>query len=147
MFRTAFARIQGLHTGMSIELAVQGMYFAFLFVQVFLVVSISSGITSVISDLTESPTSAPTILAQNLPKASNFFFSYLLLQAFAQSGGALLQIGGLFVNYILAPILDSTARQKWSRQTNLNDVKWGTFFPVYTNLACIGTLCNLSSSL
>ncbi|KAF8456791.1 hypothetical protein BDZ91DRAFT_525406 [Kalaharituber pfeilii] len=142
-----FARVQGLHTGMSIELAVQGMYFAFLFVQVFLVVSISSGITATIKRLTDNPTIAAQLLAENLPKASNFFFSYLLLQAFAQSGGALLQIGGLVVYYLLAPIFDVTARQKWFRQVNLPEMKWGTFFPIYTNLACIGLVYSVISPL
>ena len=132
------SKTQGDYTGMSVELSVQRYYFAFLFVQVFLVVSISSGITAVIGQLANSPQSAPAILAQNLPKASNYFFSYLLLQALTVSAGALVQIMGLIEWFILAPILDSTARQKWQRQINLPNMQWGSFFPVYTNLACIG---------
>ena len=132
---------------MSIELAVQGMYFAFLFVQVFLVVSISSGMGAVIQKLSENPTAAASILAENLPKASNFFFSYLLLQAFAQSGGALMQIGSLVIHYLLAPFVDTTARQKWKRQVTLPEMKWGTFFPIYTNLACIGLVYSVISPL
>ena len=133
------AKIQGDYTGMAIELSVQKYYFAFLFVQVFLVVSISSGITTIISQITHDPQDIPAILAQNLPKASNYFFSYLLLQALSVSAGALVQIMGLIEWFVLAPIFDKTARQKWHRQTNLPNVQWGTFFPVYTNLACIGT--------
>ena len=132
------ARIQGDYTGMAIELSVQKYYFAFLFVQVFLVISISSGITSVIIQITHHPQDVPAILAQNLPKASNYFFSYLLLQALSVSAGALVQILSLIQWFVLAPLMDSTARQKWHRQTNLPNMQWGTFFPVYTNLACIG---------
>ena len=132
------SKTQGDYTGMAVELSVQRYYFAFLFVQVFLVVSISSGITTVIGQLANSPQSAPAILAQNLPKASNYFFSYLLLQALTVSAGALVQIMGLIEWFILAPLLDSTAREKWRRQINLPNVQWGSFFPVYTNLACIG---------
>lgn len=132
---------------MSIELAVQGMYFAFLFVQVFLVVSISSGMGAVIQKLSENPTAVASILAENLPKASNFFFSYLVLQAFAQSGGALMQIGSLVIHYLLAPFVDTTARQKWQRQVTLPEMKWGTFFPIYTNLACIGLVYSVISPL
>jgi len=142
-----FAKLQGNHTGMAIERAVQGMYFAFLFIQIFLVVSISSGITTVFQQLADNIASAPAILAQNLPKASNFFFSYLLLQAFTVSGGAILQIGTLFVQFILSPIVDSTARQKFTRATTLAQMKWGTFFPVYTNLACIGIIYSIISPL
>ncbi|CUS12182.1 unnamed protein product [Tuber aestivum] len=143
----AFAKLQGNHTGMAIERAVQGMYFAFLFIQIFLVVSISSGITTVFQQLADNIASAPAILAQNLPKASNFFFSYLLLQAFTVSGGAILQIATLFVQFILSPIVDSTARQKFTRATELAQMKWGTFFPVYTNLACIGIIYSIISPL
>lgn len=132
------ARTQGDHTGMAVELSVQQYYFAFLFVQVFLVVSISSGITTVIQQISESPQSIPSILAENLPKASNYFFSYLLLQALSTSAGALVQVMGLLNWFVIAPLLDSTARQKWRRQTKLPNMQWGTFFPVYTNFACIG---------
>lgn len=134
------AKLQGNLTGMGIQLTVQVYYFLFLFVQVFLVVSISSGMTTVISQITQGPQNIPSILASNLPKASNYFFSYMLLQAMSVSAGALAQIFSLISWFILAPIFDSTARQKWSRQTALPQMQWGTFFPVYTNLAAIGEL-------
>lgn len=102
---------------------------------------------AVIQKLSENPTAAASILAENLPKASNFFFSYLVLQAFAQSGGALMQIGSLVVHYLLAPLVDTTARQKWQRQVALPEMKWGTFFPIYTNLACIGLVYSVISPL
>lgn len=134
------AKLQGNLTGMGIQLTVQVYYFLFLFVQVFLVVSISSGMTTVISQITKGPQNITSILASNLPKASNYFFSYMLLQAMSVSAGALAQIFSLISWFILAPIFDSTARQKWSRQTALPQMQWGTFFPVYTNLAAIGEL-------
>lgn len=141
------AKSQGDYTGMAVELSVQMYYFAFLFVQVFLVVSISSGISKTIKQLYSDPGNVASILASNLPKASNYFFSYLLLQALSVSAGALVQVGGLIKWFILAPILDSTARQKWTRQTKLPDVQWGTFFPVYTNLAVIGIIYSIISPL
>lgn len=132
------SRSQGDRTGMEIELSVQNYFFAFLFVQVFLVVSISSGITTVLSEISQGLQNVPSILASNLPKSSNYFFSYLILQALTVSAGALVQVEGLLVWFIFAPLHDNTARQKWSRQTNLPDIGWGTFFPVFTNLAAIG---------
>ena len=133
------ARSQGGYTGMAVELSVQAYYFAFLFIQVFLVVSLSSGISSIIRKLYTDPGDVPVVLATNLPKAANYFFSYLLLQALSVSAGALVQILSLVRWFILAPLLDNTARQKWTRQTKLPDMQWGTFFPIYTNLAVIGT--------
>jgi len=131
------SRTQGLFTGMSIELTVQNYYFAFLFVQLFLVVTIASSFSTIIENVTDV-TSWPQLLAVNIPKSSNYFFSYMILQAMSVSAGALVQIFGLVSWFILAPILDSTARKKWARTTNLNQMQWGTFFPVYTTLASIG---------
>ncbi|KAI4197251.1 MAG: hypothetical protein LQ346_003039 [Caloplaca aetnensis] len=141
------ARTQGSHTGMAVELAVQEYYFSFLFVQVFLVVSISSSFTNTITQLSANPTNIPSVLAQNLPRSTNFFFQYMLLQALTVSAGALVQIGSLIQWFILAPIMDSTGRQKWKRQTTLSSINWGTFFPVYTNLAAIGLIYSVISPL
>jgi len=139
MILRLLAKTQGVPTGVSVEISVQKFYFAFLFVQVFLVVSISSTITTVVQQIANSPQSIPTILAENIPKAANYFFSYLLLQALSTSAGALLQVFELISWFILGPLMDSTARQKWSRQINLPQTQWGSFFPVYTNLAAIGS--------
>ncbi|MCJ1310840.1 hypothetical protein MMC25_004507 [Agyrium rufum] len=141
------AKQSGSPTGMGIELSVQGYYFFFLFVQVFLIVSISSGITTTLKQLSLQPEDAPSILAGNLPKASNYFFSYMLLQALSVSAGALLQVGSLIGWFILGPLLDNTAREKWKRQLDLPNMKWGTFFPVYTNLAAIGIIYSVISPL
>ncbi|ODH24174.1 hypothetical protein ACO22_05337 [Paracoccidioides brasiliensis] len=137
---------QGVHTGMAVELTVQNYYFAFLFVQIFLVVSISSGFTTIFNSITDV-TSIPELLAQNIPRASNYFFSYMVLQAMSVSAGALVQIFGLVSWFVLAPILDNTARLKWARTTNLNQMQWGTFFPVYTTLASIGLIYCVISPL
>ena len=141
------AKQQGVQTGNLLELAVQNFYFLFSFIQVFLVVSLSSGLTATIQRLTNSPQDVPSILAANLPKSSNYFFSYMLLQALTVSSGALLQLGSLIGWFILAPINDSTARQKWARQLDLPTTRWGTFFPVYTNLASIGLIYSVISPL
>ena len=132
------AKNSGVQTGMQVELRVQDFYFFFLLVQVFLIVTISTTFTTVIGQVTKSPQSIPNILAENVPKASNYFFSYLLLQALGTSAGALVQVMSLLGWFVLSPLLDSTARQKWRRQIKLPTMNWGTFFPTYTNLAAIG---------
>ncbi|KAL9078014.1 MAG: hypothetical protein Q9157_003074 [Trypethelium eluteriae] len=141
------ANLQGMPTGSSVELSIQIYYFLFLFIQVFLVVSLSSGILGVIQQLTNNPASVTNLLAQNLPAASNFFFSYLILQALSISAGQLVQLLHLFLWFIWAPINDSTARQKFHRQVNLPSNKGGTLFPVYTNFACIGLIYSVISPL
>lgn len=142
-------RLQGIKSGMLVELSVQRYYFFFIFVQLFLIVTVGSSAVQLIRSLSsvEGVANVPNILGQTIPTASNYFFSYMLLQALSVSAGALLQVGSLVVWFILAPILDSTARSKFKRQTTLSNIQWGTFFPVYTNLACIGIIYSIVSPL
>ncbi len=141
------AGFQGSKTGSQKSERVQSYYFFFLFVQVFLVVSIASGAIATLQDTVNNVQGVPQTLAKNLPKASNYFFSYMILQALSTSSGTLLQVGTLFVWYILARILDNTARSKWARQTTLPTITWGSFFPVYTNFACIALVYSVIAPL
>ncbi|KAI9789062.1 MAG: hypothetical protein M1816_006417 [Peltula sp. TS41687] len=146
MILRVLVKQQGVLTGSAMELSVQNYFFAFLFIQVFLVVSISSGLTSALRDLINDVASAPALLAVNLPRASNYFFSYMILQALSVSAGALLQVGTLLGWFILGR-WDRTPRQKWEREAGLPMIQWGSFFPVYTNLAAIGLVYSVISPL
>ncbi|KAI1351195.1 DUF221-domain-containing protein [Xylaria sp. FL0043] len=132
------AGFKGAKTGTQKTEAVQQFYFAFLFVQVFLIVSLSSGATAILEGVLNDPTGVTDTLAKNLPSAANYFFSYMILQALSASSGTLLQIGALANWYIISRIFNSTARNKWTTNTTLPSVQWGSYFPVYTNFACIG---------
>ena len=141
------ADFQGAKTGSQKDEYVQTYYFFFLFVQVFLVVSIASGAITTLQDTVTNVQSVPETLAKNLPKAANYFFSYMILQALSTSSGTLLQISVLGVWYLLARIVDDTARSKWRRQTTLPTITWGSFFPVYTNFACIALVYSVIAPL
>lgn len=132
-----FSFLQGAQTGTEKQGYLQTYYFAFLFVQVFLVVSISGGALATLAATASQVTSIPQTLATQLPKAANYFFSYMILQALSTSSGTLLQIVTLLLWFILPKFFDNTAREKWKRNTTLPNVTWGSFFPVYTNFACI----------
>lgn len=138
---------QGVPTGNAKELGVQQWYFAFLFIQVFLVVTIVGGLTKFFSNLAENPASIVQTLAKTLPGASNYFYSYLTVQALSNSASALLQTGSLVAWFIFAPMFDSTARSKWRRQTTLSNIQWGSFFPPFTNFAAIGVIYSVISPL
>lgn len=131
---------RGVPTGSDKERGVQDYYFVFLFIQVFLVVTLSTGITVFVRELVEDTYGIATTLAKDLPDASDYFFSYLTVQALSNSASALVQVGTLLKWFLWAPVKDSTARQKWRRQTKLQQVKWGSFFPPFTNFAVIGII-------
>lgn len=132
------ANAQGLYSRQAIENHVQIYYFTFLFVQVFLAVSLSAGITTIVGQLSATVQAIPAVLAQNLPKACNYFFSYIMMYTFTTIVSTLLQAQGLVNLLVLSPAFDKTLREKWIRQESLNLQKWGTFIPVFTNIACIG---------
>jgi len=131
---------QGVPTGTNKELGVQVWYFAFLFIQVFLIVTLTGGLTAFFTSLASNPGQIIKTLATSLPKGADYFFSYLLVQALSNSAGALLQVVSLLSWFLLGPILDSTPRAKWARQTDLSNVQWGSFFPPFTNFAVIGII-------
>ncbi|SCU83426.1 LAFA_0D03532g1_1 [Lachancea sp. 'fantastica'] len=137
IFIRKMAWVAGSPSVQAVEYFTQQSYFAFQVVQTFLVTTIASSATVVIPAIISKPTSAMNLLAQNLPKASNFFISYILLQGFSISSGALLQLVTLILFYVMSFLLDKTPRKKWSRFVNLGSMAWGTAFPVYNVLAVI----------
>jgi calcium permeable stress-gated cation channel len=110
-------------------------------------VAISSSASAVVTSIIKKPSSATTLLANNLPKSSNFYISYLLLQGLSVAGGAFLQIVGLILFYVLGKLLDNTPRKQWTRWNIISGLGWGTVFPIYTNLAVIAITYSIISPL
>ncbi|KAL8626552.1 hypothetical protein Q9189_007752 [Teloschistes chrysophthalmus] len=127
------------------ELALQDYYFAFLFLQVFIVVSVSSSAATVLSSLRYDFVSFAALLALNLPKAANYFLSYIILQAFSVSAGALLQAGRL-LRFAATSFYGNTPRGVWEA-IQKPQIRWGTFFPIYTNLAVITIIYSVVTPL
>ncbi|GIZ41550.1 hypothetical protein CKM354_000485000 [Cercospora kikuchii] len=131
------AKIGGAPTRSAVELTVQHSYFAFQLVQVFLVATLGSAASSVIQGVAQDPSSAPMLLASNIPLASNFYLSYFILQGLAIVSGLLVGLVGLVLFLVLGKILDKTPRKMYNRWISLSGLGWGTLFPVYTNLLVI----------
>lgn len=141
------ARIAGEPSISFVELKVQNMYFAFQVIQVFLVTTMTSAASSAGWQIWEHPMDATDLLAESLPKASNFYISFMILQGFAISAGALLQIAGLVLYKVLGMFLDTTPRKQWRRWSSLSGLGWGTVFPVYTNICVIAITYSLIAPL
>jgi len=130
---------QGEHTQTAVELSMQRYYFIFLFLQLFVVVSISSNAAAVLNGLTQNFKSIATLITSSLPKAGNYFFSYMLLQGLSVNATTLLQLNQIFPQ-LVACFYDDIARQQWTRNQETK-ISWGSYFPMYTNLAVIGWTC------
>jgi hypothetical protein len=106
-------------------------------VQVFLITTFASAATSVTTQILNNPSSAPTLLATNLPKASNFYISYFILFGLSQAALQLLNIVPLLMYTVVGKLLDKSPRKKYKRFTNIAGLGWGSSYPKFTLLGVI----------
>lgn len=138
LLRAMTNHTRGSTTGQEGERSLQLWYLIFLVIELFIIPTISSGLTSVVKELIHQPTSVPNILATDLPTSSNYFFSFLILQALSLSATALLQTIRLFNFYVIGHVNtpDSVfAKLSWTNRTRI-----GSNIPWYTTFAIIGTI-------
>ncbi|KAH8926797.1 DUF221-domain-containing protein [Atractiella rhizophila] len=133
-----FAKFEGIPLQSLVELSLMKRYFIFLVLHGFLVVTLSSGLVAALPQIANNPASTVNILAENLPKASTFFLTYIVTTGFAGAAGALLQISTLVVYYVKLFILGSTPRSVYGIKFTMSSVQWGTLFPNMSLLAVIG---------
>ncbi|KAF9513779.1 hypothetical protein BS47DRAFT_1376624 [Hydnum rufescens UP504] len=105
------AQFEGIPRRTGLELSLMTRFFIFQVIHSFLIVSLSSGLIQALGPLSNNLSQAPTLLATNLPGASTFFLTYILLQLSAVAGG-FLQIVPLIVYYVKLFLLGSTPRSR-----------------------------------
>lgn len=133
------AKLAGEPSLSRVELFTQNAYFAFQVIQIFLVTTLSSAATAVAKKIIDSPTKAPEILSSKLPKASNIYISYFIVQGLTIATGVLTQVVGFVIFNILYKFLSATPRALYQKWANLSAISWGSTLPVYTNIVVIGT--------
>lgn len=101
------------------NIKVQGLYFPFQVIQVFLVTTFASGAAAVVGKIIDAPQDAPTLLAKNLPTASNFYISYFILFGLLTTALQFLNVVPLLFVLVLGKILDKTPRKMFNRYTTL----------------------------
>ena len=138
---TVCAKLSGEPSDSRVELFTQNAYFAFQVIQVFLVTTVASSATAVAKQIVDSPTSVTSILASNLPKASNFYISYFIVQGLTIATSVLTQVVGFFIFSLLYKFLANTPRALYTKWTSLSAISWGSTLPVYTNIVVVGTYC------
>lgn len=119
VFCRMVAKASGVVSTVHVELWCQQWFYAFNVIQVFLVVTIASAATTVVTKIIDDPSSTTSLLANNLPNASNFYISYFILQGLSIAIMGLLQIGGLVGFLLLSRFLDKTPRKLRHRRTTL----------------------------
>jgi hypothetical protein len=138
LITTGMSKLGGEVTLPNVELTCQHWYMAFQVIQVFLVTTFASGAASTVSAIINEPGSATTLLAENLPKASNFYISYIIVQGLGIAAGNILNIGALVMLTIVGKFLDKSPRKMFKRYVTLAGLGWGTLYPQFGNLGIIG---------
>ncbi|KAI2826242.1 hypothetical protein CBS147320_6417 [Aspergillus niger] len=133
----ACARVSGVPSTSRVELFTQSAHFCFQVVQVFLVTTLTSAASAATAQIIKDPLSAKDLLAENLPKATNFYISYFLLQGLTMSSMAVVQVAGAVVFKFITTFFDRTPRRLYQRWAALSGVGWGNVFPVFTNMGVI----------
>ncbi|KAI0134779.1 hypothetical protein BJ170DRAFT_700050 [Xylariales sp. AK1849] len=134
-------------TTVSAELLVQAWYYAFQVIQVFFVTALSSSASAFIPAIIAQPHQVPLILAENLPKSSNFYLTYFILQGLGTSSKNILNISDLFEYYFFDMFINKTPRQKYSQFTSLKGISWGKVYPKFTNFVIIALAYSCISPL
>jgi calcium permeable stress-gated cation channel len=120
-----------------VELFTQTAYFAFQVVQVFLITTLSSAASSAFFRILLNPLYAKDLLAMNLPRASNFYISYILVQCLASAGTNLVHPLDL-IRHTLVRRVTQFPRFQYKLWRTMRPARWGRDFPVFANLGVIG---------
>jgi len=116
---------------------VQNAYFAFQVVQVFLVTTLAAAASASLKQVIADPLSVKDLLSKNLPKASNFYLSYILVQCLGLGALRLVNISDLFRHTVVAKAA-TDPRKQFQRWDKLTRVHWGSIYPRFTNMGVIG---------
>ncbi|KAG2411603.1 hypothetical protein HFD88_009159 [Aspergillus terreus] len=131
------AKRAGVPSTSRVELFTQSAHFCFQVVQVFLVTTLTSAASAATAQIIKDPLSAKDLLAKNLPKATNFYISYFLLQGLTMSSLAVVQVAGALVFKFITTFFDHSPRHLYQRWSALSGISWGNVFPVFTNMGVI----------
>ncbi|CAI7642781.1 unnamed protein product [Penicillium bialowiezense] len=131
------ARRAGVPSKARVELFTQSAHFVFQVVQVFLVTTLTSAASAATLQIIKDPLSIKDLLAQNLPKATNFYISYFMLQGLSMSSMALVQIASALVFKFVTTFFAYSPRRLFQQWAELGSLGWGNVFPVFTCMAVI----------
>ncbi|OQO08933.1 hypothetical protein B0A48_05823 [Cryoendolithus antarcticus] len=131
------AKLSGEPTAPQAELKTQAWYFSFQVFQIFLVTTFSSGAAAVASQIIQNPQSAPDLLASSVPKASNFYLTYFLIQGLTSAASNVLNSSDLMEYLFYQHFWNKTPREQFTEYSRMKGISYGSLFPKFTNLLVI----------
>lgn len=102
-----------------------------------MVTALSSSATAFIPKIIYEPHRVPQLLADNIPKSSNFYLTYFILQGLASSVKAVMNWSDLLEYLFYRTFIYKTPRDKYNQYTSLKGISWGKVYPKFTNFIII----------
>lgn len=132
------AKLAGVPTMARAELFTQNAYFAFEFIQVLLVQTVSSTAVAALSRIASDPSVIVSTLAGTLSTAaSDFYISFFILEGLGFAVNRLTRVLSLLVSKLRSKFHTGTPRAMYEEWTALSAMKCGSLLPIYTNMVCI----------
>jgi len=130
------AHLKGYPTCMRIEMDVQKYLFLFMFFQLFLIVTLSTGLPGLMVQVLLNTSEGAITLANSLSESSTFFISYLTANSLTTAGNTLLQTQQLLVTAYHS-WYERTPRQVLENKCRSSSINWGSVFPLVTHVGAI----------
>ncbi|KAG2200841.1 hypothetical protein INT47_001372 [Mucor saturninus] len=137
---TILSTKEGIPQRSFVQLSVLHKFFFFQLIDVVLVSTLSGGILAMIEqikNIASNPFGIINTLSENLPKASTFFITFVMLQSTNQSGQAMLQLVPYILSYIM-PMFATTPRDIYNQKRTCPNVNLGTLIPAQTIIFVLG---------
>lgn len=145
-FFRVLSKFKGFPTNTLVEMDVQNYLFLFMFFQLFLIVTISTGLPALILTMLVNTSEGAITLANSLPKATTFFISYVLASSLTTAGNSLLQSQQLYWA-IYYRLFSRTPREKFRMRYMTSTIYWGSVYPLLSNVTSIAIAYSLISPI
>ncbi|TQS33764.1 hypothetical protein Golomagni_05879, partial [Golovinomyces magnicellulatus] len=135
----ALAELSGVPSLSHAELFTQYFYFIFEAGQLFFIATLTPAIILFTTDSkqNEKAIKFDNIVAE-IPYASNFYFSYFLVQGLTLVSGSITQATGFIIFSLMYKLSVKTPRYLYEKWVQMSSISWGSTLAVYTNIAVIG---------
>lgn len=109
--------------------------------------ALSSSATAFIPKIINEPHHVPELLADNIPKSSNFYLTYFILQGLGSSAKNIMNWSDLFEYIFFEMFIYKTPRDKYNQYISLKGIGWGKVYPKFTNFIIIALVYSCISPL
>lgn len=137
---TFLSKMEGIPQQSFVQLSVLHKFFFFQLIDVVLVSTLAGGALTMVDQiktLAENPFGIINTLSEQLPKASTFFITFVMLQATNQAGQSMLQLVPYILSYVM-PFFATTPRDIFTQKKTCPNVNLGTLIPAQSVIFVLG---------